>query len=79
MVVRLTRCHHTKRMAFQGPVQQNDDGVSEKACWEIIPLRSSPAQMVGYVVADEKTVLKMAIEQFHIRKADQRRLPVRRA
>jgi hypothetical protein len=53
---------------------------SKLARWEIIRLKSTPAQLVGHVfVADEKAALKNAIEQFHIRQADWQRLLARRA
>jgi 1,2-phenylacetyl-CoA epoxidase PaaB subunit len=46
--------------------------------WEVIRLKASPAAFVGVVEApDEQTALKLAIEQFKVRPADQRRLIVR--
>ena len=48
------------------------------AQWEVIRLKPWPAAFVGYVDApDKQTALKLAIEQFNIRPADQSRLIVR--
>jgi 1,2-phenylacetyl-CoA epoxidase PaaB subunit len=46
--------------------------------WEVIRLKASPAAFVGIVEAPDKdTALKLAIQQFKVRPADQRRLIVR--
>lgn len=43
--------------------------------WEVIRLKASPAAFVRW--PDKQTALKLAIEQFKVRKADQWRLLVR--
>jgi hypothetical protein len=43
--------------------------------WEVIRLKPWPAAFVGYVEApDKKTAIKLAIEQFNVKPADQKRL-----